>query len=500
MPSQLRLQSARMLKSCVRLGVFIVKLENFEEWFAIRANHQDDDHWPGRLTFDLAEGIHLTTARFAGDAESYGDPTFHASTMTGWLDYQRPTTLIHPWMQTVGGFTASMDTPAMRASYRFVVNAVLKNVFLEDINEPIFTGLVVDDPAMHAWINPNLVSHEWGGNDDPLRLRLSVGLAAPQHRSSTLSDGTEATVTSATRIPRDTTLTLDEHSVLRLRFPEPVNYDAITRITWRISTVFSFLIGSRVGSPVYQLPTTRARRWNDEDREVVAELWYRPALRGADAPPRTGSRFMVEGRSSLSLDKILELIVGKQDELIYLANIIQTVDDNDMPITQGYGELLGCLENFDANQFGSGAAPDFQAKMRSLECVVQKHRSKADQELFKRLRGGTRNAYSLLHRLERLHNYWHDGGFRGSPDLRRIRDLRNLLPHGRGLDVSNNVVQEMVTFSRYLAALGRYHILRALGCTGGEIAGAFSWQAHRYGMFVPQSSHEQRPYERPAST
>ena len=249
-----------------------MKLENFEEWFAIRAKHQDNDHWPGRLTFNLNDGIYLTTARFASTAESHGDPTFHASTMTGWLDYQRPTTLVHPWIQTVEGFTASMDTPAMRASYRFVVGAVLKNVFLEDINEPIFTGLVVEDLALHAWVNPKLVSHEWDSNGDSLRPQLSVGVASSQQRSFTLSDGTEATVTSATRIPQETNITPGEYSVLQLRFPEPISYDAITRITWRISTMFSFLIGFRVGSPVYQLPTSRTRQWNNEQRQVVAEL------------------------------------------------------------------------------------------------------------------------------------------------------------------------------------------------------------------------------------
>ena len=102
---------------------------------------------------------------------------------------------------------------------------------------------------------------------------------------------------------------------------------------------------------------------------------------------------------------------------------------------------------------------------------------------------GAKNSYSLSRRLERLHSYWRDDGFRGSPDIRRIRDLRNLLPHGRGLDVSSDVAQEMVAFSYYLAALGRYHVLRALGCTGDEIAAALSRRMHRYGMFVPQRRH-----------
>ena len=48
----------------------------------------------------------------------------------------------------------------------------------------------------------------------------------------------------------------------------------------------------------------------------------------------------------------------------------------------------------------------------------------------------------------------------------------------------------MATFNLYLASLGRYHVFRALGCTGDEIAAAFSWQAHRYGPFVPERMFE----------
>lgn len=463
-----------------------MKLQNFTEWFAIRSNHQDDNHWPGQLRFDLEDGIYLTTARFINSANLHIDPTFQTPTITGWLDYQRPTTLIHPQIQEVRGLNLGMNTPALRASYQFVVNAVLKNVFLEDINAPIFTGLVVDHPAVHAWLAPELVNHKWLHKDGSLFPSLSVEVQPSRERSFTLSGGTEATVTSATRAPRETALTLDEYSILQLRFPEPVKYNEITRITWRISTLFSFLIGTRIGSPVYQLPTTHTRPWNGEDCEVVAELWYRPAGKTADSPPKIFDRLLVERRCSLALERILELVMGGRDELIYLANMIQAVEGNELPPTQGYIELVGCLEQFDASTFGSGKDPNFSKKMKNLARIIQDHGSDIDHKLFNRMRHGARNGYSLLYRLNRLHDYWRDAGFFHDPNLGRIRDLRNLLPHGYGLEVSSEVVQEMVEFSFYLTALGRYHTFRALGCTDDEIAKAFSSQPHRYGPFLPK--------------
>ncbi len=465
-----------------------MNLENFEKWFAIRANHRDDDHWPGRLSFDLDKGIYLTTARFAGSADSHSDPTFHARTMTGWLDYQRPTTLIDPWIQTVDGFTLSADTPAMRASYRFVVGAVLKNIFIEDIAEPIFNGLVVEHPAVHAWVNPRLVDHGWLRPENVGLPSLSVDVASPRQRTFQLQDGTEALVTSATRAQSGEAITLDEYTVLRLRFPKPVDYNTITRLAWRISVLFEFMIGARTVAPVYQLPTTQTRTWNGEQREVVAEFWYWPAQkrRSGDALLRVSQWLTVEGRSAVTLESLLNRVAGGNDEIIYLADIIQSTEDYDLSLTQGFGELMGCLEDFDLREFGNGSDPHFSRNVQSLKQIIRQHGSDADFMMFNRLRDGAPNSYSLLRRLERLHEFWRNDGFRGNPDLGRIRDLRNLLPHGRGLQISSNVAQEMIVYMKYLCALGRYHVLRALGFTGDQIAAAFSGQPHRYGLFIPK--------------
>lgn len=466
-----------------------MRLESFEEWFAIRPNHSDEaDQLPGRLTFDLDEGIYLDTIRFSRRSEKQDGFLGSGQTLTGWLDYQRPATLIQPWLQSTGGWTLSMDTPAMRVSQRFVASAILKNVFLEDISARIFTGFVVEHPAFHGWVNPRLVNPDWSRPEDAGFPSLSVDVQPPQQRIFTLADGTQAKVTSATRVPRGDTTTLEEYTVLELQFPEPVDFDAINRFAWRISALFEFLIGARVRAPICYLPTTHKRLWNGEEREVVAECWYRPISRKnrRDAPPDEYRRLTLEKRSPVPLEALLNHVSGGSDELIFLADQIQSVEDHDLSLTQGYGEIIGCLEAFDDRTFGSGADENFKLDMKSLNTLVEKHGSTADLNLFRRISGAASNRFSLLKRLERLHNIWNEDGFRGNPDLKRIRDLRNVVPHGRGLEVSSDVVEEMIIHLQYLTALGRYHVLKALGFTGGQIGAIFSWQAHRYGMFIPK--------------
>ncbi len=51
---------------------------------------------------------------------------------------------------------------------------------------------------------------------------------------------------------------------------------------------------------------------------------------------------------------------------------------------------------------------------------------------------------------------------------------------------SASTLSQMLTYRNYLTALGRYHVLKVLGFTGDQIGAAFSWHAHRYGMFIPE--------------
>jgi hypothetical protein len=82
------------------------------------------------------------------------------------------------------------------------------------------------------------------------------------------------------------------------------------------------------------------------------------------------------------------------------------------------------------------------------------------------------------------------GGFLGRPRIRRLVELRNIKPHGRGRDFSPDVAQEVVTVLPFLCALARYHLLKALGFDRVAIAAGFA--RCRYGRFVPPNMRFRR--------
>jgi hypothetical protein len=67
-----------------------MNLAPFEEWFAIRANHDDSQTWPGRLRFDPSSGFRLSAIDFASGALGQEVQSFRADTITGYLDYGDP--------------------------------------------------------------------------------------------------------------------------------------------------------------------------------------------------------------------------------------------------------------------------------------------------------------------------------------------------------------------------------------------------------------------------
>jgi hypothetical protein len=138
-----------------------MKLAPFDDWFAVREKHTDSKFWPGRIRYDSENGIELETNTFSGPEFWYNNPTFEAETITGYIDYQRPATLIRPFIQSANPGTLGPDTPRLRARYRVIANGLLRNFHLTDLTSRCFSALTVDLPAFHAWVAPDLVRQDW---------------------------------------------------------------------------------------------------------------------------------------------------------------------------------------------------------------------------------------------------------------------------------------------------------------------------------------------------
>jgi hypothetical protein len=237
--------------------------EDFEEWFAIRNRHDDNDIWAGRLSCSENNGITLEAICLPETGNFYDAPDCDKGTITGYLDYQRPTTIIAPWVQSRGGGSIGEDTPLIRAKARMVASAVIKNIHLEDLNEKCFSSIYMDLPAFSSWNAPRHVKTDYDHSKEKTLLKLSVEIDHPSREEFTLKDETNVIIISFAEASKDENTTkVTQRTELALKFPVSIDYAAVQESIWRINTLFSFLLGHQMAQNPYRLKTTHTRKWN----------------------------------------------------------------------------------------------------------------------------------------------------------------------------------------------------------------------------------------------
>ncbi|RMB12721.1 HEPN domain-containing protein [Eilatimonas milleporae] len=463
-------------------------LESFDEWFAVRDGHDDDRIWPGRLSFSIKNGVVLEAIAFPDGGNFYQAPNCDTGTITGYLDYQRPTTIINPWVQSRGGGSMGVDTPVVRSKARIIGSAILKNIHLTDINERCFTGVSMDLPAFSSWYAPRIVKTDFSFPNDKGPADVSVDVDRPEHSEFVLNDQTKVTIDSYAHPATEGAVTsVTQRTSLWFQFSEAANYEAVIKRIWRVNILFSFLLGHRMAQSPYHLHTTHTRSWNEEDRPVVAELLFRPTFKSKTEHLEWHDALFTRHNCTLDARSILNAAAEQPDALFYLMNMVLLMEHPKKLSANTFSEFMGCVEDFDQTVFGSGSSSDLKALRKSLKKVVAEHGSEADKRTLGDLLHRSPNRYSLAQRVERLQRAWLDSGFRESPDPIELVKLRNAISHGRAVTLEVDDYQKMVWFGYYLCALSRFHIFRELGLPDEDIGEAFCRVPYRYGMYAPRT-------------
>jgi hypothetical protein len=347
-----------------------------------------------------------------------------------------------------------------------------------------FTGIRVQLPSFHAWVAPQLVTTDYTSRRELPSLIVNIG--EPTRRKFALKGGAEIEIlvySSAGEENGD--FPIRQHTALYISLPEAADYDTVMRCAAALDIMFCFLIGARLETAALHLPTTKTRLWNNVEENITAESWFVPAWKRAANAPHHYLRMFTEANTPVGLERLLELCVSRQDDLTYIMDMIIVAEMHDLPVDHCFVELLGCLEDFDKRQFGIGGDPKVRLVSRRIKKLVEQYGDEEEKAVCARIGAAFRNEFSLRQRLERLIAMWADDGFRGGPDLRRVAKIRNLKPHGRGRELSPEVIREIVGLLPFLSALARYHVLKVLGFNRAAIAAGFARVAHRYGAFVP---------------
>jgi len=377
-----------------------VRLERFEDWFAVRVGHQGDEFWPSRIVYDPRDGISLSAINFARPDLWYSNPTFEGETITGYLDYQRPATVIKPFIQSANPGSIGADTQLGRARYRVVASGLLKNLHLETLSDRCFTGLRVELPSFHAWVAPQRVRRDYGHRGTPPSMNVEID--EPSRREFSLAGGIGAEIlVYASAIDDHGNLPVTQHTLLSLKFPEVVAYESVMAVASALDIMFGFLVGMRLETAVHYLPTVRTRRWNNADNNVTAESWIVPAWKRARNPPLRHERMFTEANSPVGPPQLLEACLSSQNDLAYLMDIVLAAEMQDLRADDCFVELLGCLEDFDKRRFGSGSDPKVRLALRTIRRLVEQHGGEEEKAVCARIGAGFRNEFSLRQRLDR---------------------------------------------------------------------------------------------------
>jgi len=289
--------------------------KDFEEWFAIRNRHDDDDIWAGNLNFS-ENGIVLEAVHLPESGNHYDAPDCDKGTITGYLDYQRPTTILEPWVQSQGSGSIGVDTPLIRAKSRIIASAVLKNVHLEDLNEKCFTTIYMDLPAFSSWYAPQLVKTDYEHSKENSPPKVSVKISRPMRENFALTDRTNVIINSfvGTSDDEDTTkVTL--RTLLTFEFSDAVDYATVQTWIWRVNTMFSFLLGHQMAQNPYRLKTNHTRQWNGQDEHITAELFFRPVFNSKTHHVKWYDALFLRRDCKLSPEELLNITFEKSDAL-----------------------------------------------------------------------------------------------------------------------------------------------------------------------------------------
>jgi len=423
--------------------------KGFTDWFAIVVD--EEQFWPGRLTFHPEAGISLETTNFCDfeakgffEAKHSNDSFFQADVIKGYLDYQRPTTLLKPFISKVHSGSIGYLTPLIRNRYTVTINGILKNIHLDNLDDEIFLSIGGRSDALRGWIVPKRIKNVY----EPATKRRTLEYDEYNKFEIELLDGCSISIVNMVSGPSDwDSMTLVGQTSFTLTFSNPIALDPALDLYNRFSNFLTFLIGDRLLRGVILLATTKTTEWNDKENSIHAELLVRSNKKFSESLDLPALRFLTQHDTSMELKEVLSKWQQIDKDTNYFMALIVSVEmgDNDTNVTNKYIDLIGCLEKFDKNKFGGRK--------------------------------------TLLQRLERLVQLYKDDNFRGDPDLEKIKEYRNYHPHGEGASVTLDIFKKMYWYSNFLCALGRYHILKEIGFSANEISQAFRRQANVYGMF-----------------
>ena len=248
----------------------------FEEWFAIKPRSENIECWPGRLRFDSGDGMSLETTNFcqaepAGffNASHSNDSLFEGDVIHGYLDYQRPTTLLKPFISKVHSGKLGYLTPYTRNRYTVTINGILKNIHLDDIGDKIFLAVGGKSKALHSWLVPDRFKRTYGYSTE----KTTIEFEEYNKDEIQLSNEISVSITNIISGPSDwDSMSLTGQTYFMLKFSNPKALYPALDIYNNFQNFLTFMIGDRLSRDSIKLSTTKTINWATPTRAMSFSL------------------------------------------------------------------------------------------------------------------------------------------------------------------------------------------------------------------------------------
>jgi len=434
-------------------------------------NDDERKAWSGTIALDVSPKSRwkFELVRHAEPRDMYSaEPFGSASVVPALLDYQQRCTIIRPIVLKTDPGTVGVGFEAMRTLISGSFQALLRGLFVESEDVPVFKGLVFDSRAYALWYGRRPFKREF--NSDTRSYDFEVH--KPEQETLHIPGLGEVSSTSdaAVALVGDNS-EIKSRAYLNIRLQENLSLKRVMELAMGLELLFGFLVGFRPKPPVFTLVSSDTERLDDTEIAATGKLEFSGLEWLEREAPHPMERISMRGRDGVDLRTVLEHFLAAETDFVTRIHVVEYGRFFSRNLNDRFAVLMPVLEDYLGRTYPHQEETGYlEARDKFFAHVEQAQDPDIQNFARKHLKEIDSKAPSLKTLLKRAIDSLNADGFRFSPVLaKRIQTRRARLFHSPdvlGGSDANLFYQEV----RAATAILMLHTLRDLGVPISSLA------------------------------